>query len=626
MKITSRSILSPGRAGSARPQPPTTLTPSLSRRLKTSRSIKGGASPAMFPTIGEKRGSGFDNPEPSSPKVTCIGQVRVKSKKKHAKNNITSSLSRKRKLDHSLSQTHCQHLECLHSQRSNNQRWVHLPLTICEALRTFGSEVSCLFPCRSSCSNTNSNTMIDKEEKMEFEKERSCSDVFSRWLVAFNDHDDNVVKSRRHVFDDDIDNGNDSIMGSIDDDVMSLRRHVFDDLDIVNIDEGIVSICVPPKNALLLMRCRSDPMMMEALTNRFWEPNVEINEEEQEVEEFVDKITDQEHCDLEKFEVDQEIVELNMDMEMKETVQEEEMERNVEMEAIYVQDENDQENETRGLKIENDNVEDESMFIWCLFEEIEDQDEEFLKEEEEESQLDMGYALELLFKMEDIQETEDQEFVQETEAGESNIEKVKHFEEENDGMVTENEIHERIVMESVKVENDDREKSIKELPECLLLMMYEPKLSMEVSKETWVCSSDFIRHHSSRKKPPQPPLPPVESIERQDESLVKCSSPIVTTKECDHNVMRVGLVQDRSVLCQPGISSCSFATRQSRATVLEEKLVNTMGYEPFVLTRCKSEPMRIAEAKLKQDTCYWKNKLEPPRRASFSISMSGLGF
>nr|GEW54864.1 hypothetical protein [Tanacetum cinerariifolium] len=601
MKITSRSILSPGRAGSGRPQPPTALTPSLSRRLKTSRSIKGGVSPAMFPTIGKKRGSGFDNPEPSSPKVTCIGQVRVKSEKKHAKNNITSSLSRKRKLDHSLSQTHSQHLECLHSQRSNNQRWVHLPLTICEALRTFGSEVSCLFPCRSSCSNTNSNTMIDKEEKMEFEKERSCSDVFSRWLVAFNDHDDNVVKSRRHVFDDDIDNGNDSIMGSTDDDVMSFRRHVFDDLDIVNIDEGRVSICEPPKNALLLMRCRSNPMMMEALTNRFWEPNVEINEEEQEaeIEEFVDEI-DQEHFDLEKFEVDQEIVELNMEMEIKETVQEEEMGRNVEMEAIYVQDENDQENVTRGLKIENDNEEDESMFIWCLFEEIEDQDEEFLKEEEEEeSQLDMGYALELLFKMEDNQEIgdEDQESVKETEAGESNIEKVKHFEEEID-----------------------------ELPECLLLMMYEPKLSMEVSKETWVCSSDFICHHSSRKKPPQPPLPPVESIERQDESLVKCSSPIVTTKECDHNVMRVGLVQDRSVLCQPGRSSCSFATRQSRATVLEEKLVNTMGYEPLVLTRCKSEPMRIAEATLKQDTCYWKNKLELPRRASFNISMSGLGF
>nr|GEW13026.1 hypothetical protein [Tanacetum cinerariifolium] len=161
------------------------------------------------------------------------------------------------------------------------------------------------------------------------------------------------------------------------------------------------------------------------------------------------------------------------------------------------------------------------------------------------------------------------------------------------------------------------------LSKCLLLMMYEPKLSMEVSKETRVCSSDFLRHHSSRKKPSQPPLWLVESIDRQDESLVKCSSPTVTTKECDYNVMREGLVQDRSVLHQPGRPSCLFATRQSRATVLEEKLVNTMRYELLVLTRCKSEPMRIVEAKLKQDTCYWKNKLEPPCRASFNISIKG---
>ncbi|KAK1422008.1 hypothetical protein QVD17_24836 [Tagetes erecta] len=48
-----------------------------------------------------------------------------------------------------------------------------------------------------------------------------------------------------------------------------------------------------------------------------------------------------------------------------------------------------------------------------------------------------------------------------------------------------------------------------ELPECLLLMMYEPKLSMEVSKETWVSSKDFIRRQTGRKKPP--PLPPVQT-------------------------------------------------------------------------------------------------------------------
>ncbi|KAI3501501.1 hypothetical protein L1887_29372 [Cichorium endivia] len=42
-----------------------------------------------------------------------------------------------------------------------------------------------------------------------------------------------------------------------------------------------------------------------------------------------------------------------------------------------------------------------------------------------------------------------------------------------------------------------------------------PKLSMEVSKETWVCSVDFIRHHSCRKPPPV--LPPNNSTDGQDE-------------------------------------------------------------------------------------------------------------
>ncbi|KAI8030064.1 hypothetical protein LOK49_LG01G00230 [Camellia lanceoleosa] len=36
-------------------------------------------------------------------------------------------------------------------------------------------------------------------------------------------------------------------------------------------EESRVSICIPPKNALLLMRCRSDPMRMSALTNRLRE-------------------------------------------------------------------------------------------------------------------------------------------------------------------------------------------------------------------------------------------------------------------------------------------------------------------------------------------------------------------
>lgn len=82
MKLSSKSILSPSRS---RDQPQISLSSSLSRRLKSNGSMKGGQASPMFPTGGKKRGCGFENPEPSSPKVTCIGQVRVRQRNKGRK-------------------------------------------------------------------------------------------------------------------------------------------------------------------------------------------------------------------------------------------------------------------------------------------------------------------------------------------------------------------------------------------------------------------------------------------------------------------------------------------------------------------------------------------------------------
>ena len=72
-----------------------------------------------------------------------------------------------------------------------NQRWVHLPVTICEALRTFGSEFSCLFPCKSSCGKEKD----EEGEKVEGSgggrsREASCGAAFGRWLVAFQEGDE----------------------------------------------------------------------------------------------------------------------------------------------------------------------------------------------------------------------------------------------------------------------------------------------------------------------------------------------------------------------------------------------------------------------------------------------------
>ncbi|KAL2529930.1 uncharacterized protein Fot_22531 [Forsythia ovata] len=53
----------------------------------------------------------------------------------------------------------------------------------------------------------------------------------------------------------------------------SSRRHALEDIEIkydkIEKEAVRVSICISPRNALLLMRCRSDPMKMAALANCF---------------------------------------------------------------------------------------------------------------------------------------------------------------------------------------------------------------------------------------------------------------------------------------------------------------------------------------------------------------------
>ncbi|KAJ8561034.1 hypothetical protein K7X08_027224 [Anisodus acutangulus] len=268
MKL-SKSILSPSHAR----DPPLALPTSLSRRLKANGSMKGGQSPATFPsTTGKKRESGFDNPEPSSPKVTCIGQVKMKTKKKVKQ---TRSLPNRRsdgvsfrKLEQApeerglLIQT--QRSSSVHFQPQDhpcaaavhrNQRWVHLPWTIYEALR----EYSCLFPCRSSCFTTN--------EKVKEEKVNGCMREVPRWLVALQDGPE-AEKTRGM---EDVHRKTEEMQNTM---RRSSTRHVFEDISVemnegqVDEEKARVSICIPPKNALLLMRCRSDPMKMADITYR----------------------------------------------------------------------------------------------------------------------------------------------------------------------------------------------------------------------------------------------------------------------------------------------------------------------------------------------------------------------
>ncbi|KAB1216545.1 hypothetical protein CJ030_MR4G002198 [Morella rubra] len=711
MKLSSKSILSPGRN---REPSQVSLSSSLSRRLRSNGSMKGGQASPMFPTGGKKRGCGFENPEPSSPKVTCIGQVRVKTKKQGKKMRARSkrrgeaSFRRVEQANtsavthqelsiqnnaHSQFQSHQilqhQQQECLPHR---NQRWVHLPLTICEALRAFSAEFNCFLPCRSSCMTSER----EKEEKAarsdgdEGGNGRSCGAVFARWLVAMQDGEGKgremelVVGEEERVAE---------RSGSL------RRREIFDGgleikeqvNEVPEEEEARVSICIPPKNALLLMRCRSDPVKMAALANKFWgspvqkeedmddnkfedegqrdeeeeEGDVEVGEGREgkvEVETEVkgDEIREKRVSDGEqdgdlqeggKLGREEEIGDVQENFERIPGVTNELQEHPLEQE----EEDNDAGEEDGGGGLEgNHGIPTEESALSCSSPEVlidpqsSEMEENMPKvvqehedvyenvpnaenEEEEETEDDKGASFpssSLLSILSGEESEVQEEQLQEAKPG-ALAEEAEASEEENntpegpseDGETTTNDISEPEFVNTDKpdavVESEVRESQQKSerggsvLPDCLLLMMCEPKLSMEVSKETWVCSTDFIRCLPERT---------VKQTNGRDQVRK-----LVTTE--DSYTKRPAKQQ-----LQPPRSSCSFPAGSaapragaSMASVIEQKLVGSKGYEPLVLTRCKSEPMRSA-AKFASENCFWKNrKMEPHRPATLGVGAAGVG-
>ncbi|KAK2968401.1 hypothetical protein RJ640_004407 [Escallonia rubra] len=707
MKMSSsKSILSPGRAR----DPPISLSTSLSRRLRTNGSMKGGQASPMFPTGGKKRGCAFENPEPSSPKVTCIGQVRVKTKKQGRKmrtlskrHNGEASFRKIEQARDGICRNQSQNQTCQASSSSQyqhqqqqeylpqkNQRWV-----ICEALRAFGAEFSCLFPCKSSCF---SNSERVKEEKAAAVEEDggqgSCGAVFARWLVALQDGEgggkgreielvvggDEEERSRELITERPVRNS---------------RRHVFDEIVITEEmceakvgedeqEEARVSVCIPPKNALLLMRCRSDPIKMEALANRFWESPVANVEHEDEIdckEQDIESEDEPEDVPVfvakESLETEQQIEQAERDRKtvFAEILEEEEELSETEVPAqlpLHLQHEDEEEeeipeeisqinadlqedlegtgvnqpvmeeDENAVISSHSPNEEEESVDLGSTENEDENKasnpastDEQEVQQyseaEEEvgvektaildvEAEAEAALVIEakteesdLEKKIEQIPFEEEEIVTHERSESKSESEEETQQEVEDEGTKSKEREAE---MESQATEVERERKSDVVLPDCLLMMMCEPKLSMEVSKETWVCSTDFIRWQPEKKQ-------------------VK----VKPKNNGDEGKKRVSIDSDRPPAQQhvpqqqPRRSSCSLPATaaavagMSMATMIEQKLVNAVGYEPFVLTRCKSEPMRTAASKLVPDSCFWKNrKLEPHRRSAFGVGAAGVGF
>ncbi|MBA0632667.1 hypothetical protein Godav_001363 [Gossypium davidsonii] len=680
MKISSKSILSPGRSRESSSH--ISLSSSLSRRLRNNGSMKGGQASPMFPTnSGKKRGSGFDNPEPSSPKVTCIGQVRVKTKKQGKKFRACRSKRRGevsfRKVDHnnggnSLDSSSSQDYNMGHFLSSNSshhqqqqecKKWVHLPLTICEALRAFGAEFNCFLPCRSSCMAN----QRDKEGKTRGSSANvgngnkngngrsSCGAVFTRWLVAVQEGEGKEREIELVVGGGEDDERRESsemmMMRS------SQRRHVFEDIEINDFanenkgdddDEAAarVSICIPPKNALLLMRCRSDPVKMAALANKFWETPVPKDEHDDEGEEDGNEregeVEEHELVQEDTLEVEREEREVKFEQEMEHQVSEvsdmyvycEANEEQEEIPETEAEAEAEAETEVESVLVKNGSIGvAEETSIEYQDQEHEHEDEHEVEEDPQESTSKEQTLTEVPLSLENEAAIEELHLAEEENVNgngeEEREEQTKAEEDEEDSTVEEEEegetSQERSELEYPETdpENESKESESQDklLPDCLLLMMCEPKLSMEVSKETWVCSTDFIRWLPEKRK--QQVVKPKDSGDEPKRRISVDSNPL-------------------PIFLQPPRSSCSFPAAPpmdtagaeafngagsggSKTTMMEHKLVGGKGYEPFPLTRCKSEPRR-SSAKLAPDACFWKNrKLEPTSVGVGGVLMSRVG-
>ncbi|KAK9674476.1 hypothetical protein RND81_12G235100 [Saponaria officinalis] len=392
---------------------------------------------------------------------------------------------------------------------TNNQRWVHLPFSICDTFKCLGNEFSCLFPCKSSCFSSNHDKNINNNNNGNNSGGSSCGVVF-RWMVSLHEENDerrnNVVIERN----------------------CSRRRSIFDDMefdDLFNNNDndndndddkcGRVSICVPPKNALLLMRCRSDPKKMASLSKN--EQNVVIKE----INEVINEVDEIKVEEIEK-------------------------------------------------KLEEKKVEEKLGF------------ENRGKTEEIQKNEDFVKKFEILENGEKTQLIEIEEKVE----GLKNEQKSCELLEDSEDLEQKNENEEKdVIVEIEGKKSIENEKNNKKLPDCLLLMMCEPKLSMEVSKETWVCNTDFVRwlpeRHLSQKS---------KKIEGVDHD--ECSNGHKKTKAAAVAALPP-LGRGGRLGIQPGRSSISFPmVGGSLANLIDKKMGDA---DPFVLTRCKSTPLRSTD-------------------------------
>ncbi|MED6113753.1 hypothetical protein PIB30_073760 [Stylosanthes scabra] len=235
MKITAKVISSPGRTDK--------FPPPLMRFLRSnagSRSRGRSRSSPMF-VRKNKNNTAIETQEPSSPKVTCMGQVRVR-RSAAAKRGHSSSAARD-----------------------------GAPPTRC---RCWWIRNNALF-CRLK---PNKKTTKKKKKK---KNECRCQPVWPKWgffrVGSFRRKPSTKLKEECAKSESNFQKS--SYDESEEDDESEFYE------ERVNPEAGFSSSKTPPKNALLLTRCRSAPYRSSSLACRFWSSPLRNNEEEEEEEE-----------------------------------------------------------------------------------------------------------------------------------------------------------------------------------------------------------------------------------------------------------------------------------------------------------------------------------------------------
>lgn len=173
--------------------------------------------------------------------------------------------------------------------------------------------------------------------------------------------------------------------------------------------------------------------------------------------------------------------------------------------------------------------------------------------------------------------------------------------------------------EAVEVKQDRRKKS-GELPDCLLMMMCEPKLSMEVSKETWVCSTDFVhwKSYQGQNRRQQKAATGSNAAASEENKDADNAQATTTTKDTEQSGAPAP-VRSASMPPQVAVQKPPPKPAVEKKLKVEPPMVAAVAaYAPLVLKRCKSEPLR-SSARLAPDACFWKDRHRP-------LNATGIGF